>query len=108
MNCEIGLQDVFKGDYRGTCENIVNKLIQVKSWKRFFINIFSPTLPPYDSLNKETLRPLGQINKITTRRSTKFSYKNSAFESRKHDKIVYNFFFGRLKVMLNQDLKDHA
>ena len=36
MNCEIGLQDVFKGDYRGTCENIVNKLIQVKSLKKIF------------------------------------------------------------------------
>lgn len=87
MNCEIGLQDVFKGDYRGTCENIVNKLIQVKSLKRFFINIFSPTLPTYDSLNKETLSPLGQINKITTRSSAKFSYKNSAFESQNMIKL---------------------
>ena len=43
---------------------------------------------------------VGQFYKINTR-SVKFSWKHSRIFISKHDKMVYNNFFGKLQILLN-------
>ena len=51
-----------------------------------------------------TKRPLGQLNEITTR-SVKFSGINSHITVSENDKIVNNYFVGKIKILLNFPVK---
>ena len=75
------------------------KFLILKIFYRLFTNITNLWFPNSGRLGY-LMSQLGQLCKITTR-SVKFSGKNSRILISKDDKIVYNYFFGKLKFLIN-------
>ena len=73
--------------------------IRLFLWLQHNFTAFWPTFPTYDSLNRGRLKYLTSLGTVLYNNHALNLTENNFIS--KDEKIVYNYFFGKLKILLN-------